>query len=253
MCTPRQHVMKRASAICVVMAVILLAGLTGAASSSAEAGRTYAGRQLTVNETLKIAYDAGFRSERQLLVVTSIAIAESSLYTRARRWHPEYGYRPAGSELGVQGPSTVRDGDRQLHSDRGIFQISSRSWPDYSDAMTDDPARAARLVMAISKDGTDFTPWDAYKSGSAERHWDASYNGWPALRPLVRQFLADAIDSGTPTVEPTGMRHPVASGETLFRLAVRYYGNGKHWTRIADHNGIRDPGSLEVGQVVYIP
>ena len=137
------------------------------------------------------AYAAGFRGERQLLAVTSIAVAESSLESTARNWHPEYGFRPRGDALGVSGGSSVRSPDgRQLHSDRGIWQISSRWWARYSDAQCDNPRRAARIVFAISKGGRDFSPWDTYKGGSAQAHYDRGLRGWPALRPLVRRYLA---------------------------------------------------------------
>ena len=238
-------------AVCLALVMTLVAVAMATSSAAADSSSTYDGRRLSVSETLEILHRAGFRTERQLMTATSIAIAESSLESRARRWHPEYGYRPAGSHLGVQGPSTVRDGDRQLHSDRGIFQISSRSWPDYTDAMTDEPAQAARLTFRISQDGTDFSPWDSYNSGNARRHWDASYNGWPALRPLVRQFLEGRADASAGEV--AGVKHVVASEDTLFRLAVRYSGDGDLWTRIADRNGISDPGSLRPGQVIFIP
>jgi hypothetical protein len=237
-------------AVCLAL-VTLVAVVTVGSSAVANSGSTYDGRQLSVSETIEILYRAGFRTEAQLMTATSIAIAESSLYSRARRWHPEYGYRPAGTPLGAKGPSTVRDGDRQLHSDRGIFQISSRSWPDHADAATDDPAQAARLTLRISEEGTDFSPWDTYNSGNARLHWDASYDGWPAVRPLVRQFLQGKPDAFAG--ELAGVKHVVASEETLFRIAGLYYGAGHLWTRIADHNGITDPRSVRRGQVVFIP
>ena len=55
---------------------------------------TRAGVQLTIPQVIQFAYDAGFHSEDQLVTVVSIGIAESSLYSQHRHWHPEYGSGP---------------------------------------------------------------------------------------------------------------------------------------------------------------
>lgn len=136
------------------------------------------------------AFAAGFRTEPRLLAATSIAIAESSLRPNARNWHPEYGYRPMGDVLGVAGGAYVRSRDgRELHSDRGTWQISSHAWPQYTDAQCDNPFRAARVAFAISKGGTDFSPWDPYAAGTAQTHYDRPIDGWPSIRPVVRAYL----------------------------------------------------------------
>jgi Lysozyme like domain len=147
--------------------------------------------QSKMYSAMDAAYRAGFRGEAQLLATTSIAISESSLRPKARNWHPEYGYRPITDVLGVAGSPEVLSADgRQLHSDRGMWQISSRSWPQYTDAQCDAPLRAARVTFAISEGGRDFSPWDPYKAGTAQRHYDHAIDGWPAVRPVVRAFLA---------------------------------------------------------------
>jgi len=147
---------------------------------------------LTIPQTLQVAYDAGFHTEPQLTAVVSIGIAESSLIVEARKWHPEHGFRRTTDVIGVRGPASVWNAThtRQLHSDRGIWQISSRSWPNYRDARVDDPAQAAAVVWEISNHGRNFMPWDVYKAGVAQKHYDVAVNGWPAVRPLVQQFLA---------------------------------------------------------------
>lgn len=45
----------------------------------------------------------------------------------------------------------------------------------------------------------------------------------------------------------------VKSGDTLWILAAKYYGDGNKWQRIADANGIRDPRALRIGQSLKIP
>jgi len=209
---------------------------------------------------MSAAYQAGFRSEEQLLTVTSIAVRESSLFVSTRHWQPHFGYRPAGSDVRVQGPSWVYSGDgRQLHADRGLWQISSYWWPQFSDAAVDDPMQAARVVHDISKGGTDFSPWDTYRGGAAQRHWDADLDGWPALRPLVRAFLRDRAGSASsysgnsnPSAA-SGTRHVVAWDGTLWKIALQYYGNPYLWPRIAEANGISVPEQLHPGTVLTIP
>lgn len=143
-----------------------------------------------IRNTMAAAYGAGFHTEAQLLAATSIAIAESSLGPNTRHWHPEYGFRPPGDVLGVTGGADVRSADgRQLHSDRGIWQISSHFWPQFTDAQCDDPVSAAQLAFAISTRGTDFSPWDVYGEGAAQAHYDRALDGWPPIRPVVRDFL----------------------------------------------------------------
>jgi Contractile injection system tube protein/LysM domain len=63
---------------------------------------------------------------------------------------------------------------------------------------------------------------------------------WPKQNPT----------SGTPT---PGRAHVVQRGESLDRLASRYYGDPFRWRPIADANGIRDPFSLKPGRVLDIP
>jgi hypothetical protein len=109
--------------------------------------------------------------------VVAIAVAESSLRPGAVNIHPEQGRRADGT----------------YHRDRGLWQISSYSFPQYSDAETFDPASAAAIVYGLSAGGTDFSLWDSYTSGAVQRHIDGPYNGWPALRPIIEDYCGAAI------------------------------------------------------------
>jgi hypothetical protein len=151
---------------------------------------TLAGRQLRVVQVMQIAFDAGFNDEEKLTAVTSVALAESELYTHARNWHPEKGYRPANQLITVKGPSRVWLKGGQMHSDRGLWQIASYWHSYYPDPIVDDPVQAARIAYVLSGSGTDFTAWTSFINGRAQKHFDRPHNGWPAVRPLVRRFLA---------------------------------------------------------------
>lgn len=187
--------MRTSTRICAIALALLIAVVTGACSAIGRVDPGGGGKppaKLTVAGVLPYAYAAGFRTETQLATAASIAIAESSLNTHARKWHPEYGYRPRSALIGVQGPASVWNSThtQQLHSDRGLWQISSRAWPNYSDAQTDDPTRAAALAWTLSKHGANFSPWHVYTAGLSQRHLNAAVNGFPAVLPIVRTFLA---------------------------------------------------------------
>lgn len=249
------RVLKR-SAVAVPLA--LAATVVFAPPAAANPNLTYEGRQISIVETMAAAHSAGFRSEEQLLAATSIAVAESSLYTRLRHWQPQFGTRPAGDQLGVQGPGWVNSSGAQLHADRGLWQISSRWWPQYSDAALDDPYQAARVLHEISRGAQDFSPWDTYRYGMAQAHYDSAHNGWPALRPAVRDFLANqgndfSGDSRSTPASAGEVRHVLSSNGTLYKMAVQYYGDGDLWTRIAERNGVSVPEKLVAGQVLVVP
>jgi len=141
-------------------------GQAGAACEGARPPSTYTGPVLTVDQALQYAYDAGFRTVSDLQAVVGIGQAESSLVTRTRRWHPEYGCRPTSDAIGVVGPASVWNTahTQQMQSDRGVWQISTHFWPQFTDAQTDNPESAARAVWEISSHGADFGQWDTYPS-----------------------------------------------------------------------------------------
>ena len=56
--------------------------------------------------------------------------------------------------------------------------------------------------------------------------------------------------SGTPK---PGRTHQVQVGDTLDRLAARYYADSTKWRHIADVNGISDPLDLQPGALLAIP
>jgi hypothetical protein len=68
----------------------------------------------------------------------------------------------------------------------------------------------------------------------------------PAAAPSARR---PAVDAAGPLV----CRHEVRRNETLYGIAVRYYGAGERWRTIARANGILSPSDLQVGRVIVIP
>jgi hypothetical protein len=141
---------------------------------------------------LPYLWNAGFKTETQLLSALAIAVGEGGLYTKARNWLPSSGFRPSTDVIGVLGPESAWNSDhtRQGHSDRGLFQINSRWHFRFSDAECDDPTRACQIIYEMSANGTNFEAWGFGEGASYySKYWDASVHGYPALRPLVQQFL----------------------------------------------------------------
>jgi hypothetical protein len=153
---------------------------------------TLSGKKLSILQVMQISYAAGFQSEEQLVAATAIAISESGLWSAARNWHPEQGNRPATDLITVKGPSIAWSNGQQMHSDRGIWQIASFWYPQYSDAVADNPKMAAIFAYELSESGTNFTYWDSYLGQRAQIHFDRPFDGWPAVRPLVKRFLLKA-------------------------------------------------------------
>jgi nucleoid-associated protein YgaU len=51
----------------------------------------------------------------------------------------------------------------------------------------------------------------------------------------------------------TGATYTVQKGDSLWSIAVRAYGDGYQWTKIAQANGLTDPGLIFSGNVLKIP
>ncbi len=64
----------------------------------------------------------------------------------------------------------------------------------------------------------------------------------------------DVVTTPEPATEPlTPAVHTVARGDTLSKIALRYYGKKGAWPRIARANNLPDPDALRVGQKLTIP
>lgn len=76
---------------------------------------------------------------------------------------------------------------------------------------------------------------------------------WQYLPPtiaLINQSPASAANSG---INSGNFTYTVKTGDTLPSIAAAVYGNWQMWVQIAQLNGIRDPNTLTVGQVLQMP
>jgi len=75
-----------------------------------------------------------------------------------------------------------------------------------------------------------------------------------APRAAAREINVAASEEPVPPPPPPAARtYTVASGDTLWAIAERFYGDGSQYPRIAQASGISNPDLIFPGQVLTIP
>jgi LysM repeat protein len=110
--------------------------------------------------------------------------------------------------------------------------------------ITVQPAGTSLQAVSVGSDVSRFIsqiPISAYSPSST------SYPTAPPASPL-------STPSTPPAPSPPPQRtHTIVSGDTLWGLAVKYYGNGTLWTKISAANGNPNPRTLRIGSTLVIP
>lgn len=75
------------------------------------------------------------------------------------------------------------------------------------------------------------------------------------LEAPVEEAVAEpaAAAAAEPEPEPAARTYTVESGDTLWAIAERFYGDGNRYQAIADASGIANPDLIQPGQVLTIP
>ena len=68
-----------------------------------------------------------------------------------------------------------------------------------------------------------------------------------------RGTIPEELLSGINSIESTNKIHKVEKNETLWNIAVTYYGDGFKWVDIATENKLANASEIEVGQELIIP
>lgn len=53
--------------------------------------------------------------------------------------------------------------------------------------------------------------------------------------------------------EPKSIEYTVGSGDTLYDISNKFYGNGMYFEDIADYNKIKNPDEIKAGDVIKVP
>jgi nucleoid-associated protein YgaU len=75
----------------------------------------------------------------------------------------------------------------------------------------------------------------------------------PAAEAEPVAEVAAAASEPEPEPEPAARTYTVESGDTLWAISERFYGDGSKYQIIADASGISDPDLIHPGQVLTIP
>lgn len=67
--------------------------------------------------------------------------------------------------------------------------------------------------------------------------------------------VASSVASTAPVVAPAAQQYTVAKGDSLSKIAKKFYGNANRWKEIhqANLDTIKNPDLIKVGQVIVIP
>ena len=60
-------------------------------------------------------------------------------------------------------------------------------------------------------------------------------------------------EQGASTEATVKGEHTVAKGESLWKIAQSYYGDGYKWVEVAKTNNLSNPSAIEVGQKLTLP
>ena len=74
-----------------------------------------------------------------------------------------------------------------------------------------------------------------------------------ALAPPAPEPAAPPPPPPPPPAPPAPRTYTVVSGDTLWAIAERFYGDGSKYQQIADASGISNPDLIHPGQVLTIP
>jgi nucleoid-associated protein YgaU len=104
-----------------------------------------------------------------------------------------------------------------------------------------------------SKTNTDEAPPSAVDPGEAAGATVAAATAAAAEAPAAEAPAAEAPPPPPPAPEPALRTYTVVSGDTLWAISERFYGDGNKYQQIADASGVPNPDLIYPGQVLTIP
>jgi LysM repeat protein len=145
---------------------------------------------------------------------------------------------------GTEGQNVVRaevqsDGNFVLYSaDKPVWHTDTKGKKNVRLVLQDD-----RNLVLYAGDGT---AW------STKTETDAPPPPEPEAAPAAAAEAAPAAETEHEP-EPAARTYTVESGDTLWAISERFYGDGSKYQIIADASGISNPDLILPGQVLTIP
>ena len=155
---------------------------------------------------------------------------------------------------GTNGQDVVRaevqtDGNFVLYtSDKPVWHTDTKGAKDVKLVLQDD-----RNVVLYAADGP---AWSS-KTETADPPPPAPEAEAPEVAPAAEEAPAPAPEAEPaappPPAPPAVQTYTVVSGDTLWAISERFYGDGSKYQVIADASGVSNPDLIHPGQVLTIP
>lgn len=150
----------------------------------------------------------------------------------------------------VERAEVQADGNFVLYtSDKAVWASQTKGAKDVRLTLQDD-----RNLVLYASDGPAWsagTHTDAVPPTPAEAEVAPAAVEEPA--PPAAEEAAPAEAPAPPPPPPAPRTYTVVSGDTLWAIAERFYGDGNRYPEIAQASGITNPDLIHPGQVVTIP
>jgi LysM repeat protein len=146
---------------------------------------------------------------------------------------------------GTNGEDVVRaevqnDGNFVLYtSDKPVWHTDTKGKKDVKLVLQDD-----RNLVLYSAD---------HAAWSTKTETDAPPPPEPEAEAPATEHEHEAEEAGSHEPEPAARTYTVESGDTLWAISERFYGDGSKYQIIADASGISNPDLIQPGQVLTIP
>jgi nucleoid-associated protein YgaU len=160
---------------------------------------------------------------------------------------------------GTDGQGVVRaevqpDGNFVVYTaDKPVWHTATEGKKDVRLVLQDDRnlvLYAADGAAWSTKTETDAPPPPAPEAAAIEDTPDVDE---AVAEAAVEEPVVEAAQEAAAEPEPAARTYTVESGDTLWAIAERFYGDGNRYQVIADASGIPDPDLIQPGQVLTIP
>ena len=149
---------------------------------------------------------------------------------------------------GTSGQDVVRaevqpDGNFVVYTaDKPVWHTDTRGKKDVRLVLQDD-----RNLVLYAADGA---AWSTKTETDAPPPPAPEAEAEPKAAP---EAVEEPVAEAAPEPEPAVRTYTVESGDSLWAIAERFYGDGSKYQAIADASGVPNPDLIQPGQVLTIP